>query len=297
MKPNKKSFKAFSLIELSIVILIIGILVAGVTSSSRLIKRMKITVAQNLTQSSPIPSIKDLAVWYETSLDKSFLDAEESDQTPISTWFDNNFQSSYKIDFKQTTVASQPKYSEGVINSLPAVKFDGVDDFLLASPAGISGNGLTLFIVGQRSNYTGSYQAGITGLATSKGHWDDCLGGGSFILFADYNTSIATCSNIATYYGTIPHPGNSIPFVYDIVMTQTTSNMFINGASASNTSASFSFLFDALRAGCRYNSSSNNTAFYNGFMAEIIIYSRALNTEERKAVEAYLGRKYAIKVS
>ncbi|MFM7620926.1 MAG: hypothetical protein ACKO47_04900 [Alphaproteobacteria bacterium] len=64
MKFNKKSFKAFPLIELPIVILIIGILVAGVTSSSRLIKRMKITVAQNLTQSSPIPSIKDLAVWY-----------------------------------------------------------------------------------------------------------------------------------------------------------------------------------------------------------------------------------------
>ena len=34
--------KAFSLIELSIVILIIGILVAGVTSSSRLLKQMKL---------------------------------------------------------------------------------------------------------------------------------------------------------------------------------------------------------------------------------------------------------------
>jgi hypothetical protein len=62
---------------------------------------MKITVAQNLTQSSPVPSIKDLSVWYETSLDKSFIDAEESDGTPITTWFDNNIQSSFKYDFKQ----------------------------------------------------------------------------------------------------------------------------------------------------------------------------------------------------
>jgi prepilin-type N-terminal cleavage/methylation domain-containing protein len=39
--------KAFSLIELSIVILIIGILVAGVTSSSRLLKQMKLKVKHN----------------------------------------------------------------------------------------------------------------------------------------------------------------------------------------------------------------------------------------------------------
>ena len=36
--------------------------------------------------------------------------------------------------------------------------------------------------------------------------------------------------------------------------------------------------------------------FHNGFIAEIIIYSRALNTEERKSVEAYLSKKYAIKL-
>lgn len=37
--------KAFSLIELSIVILIIGILVTGVTQSSRLVRQMKIASA------------------------------------------------------------------------------------------------------------------------------------------------------------------------------------------------------------------------------------------------------------
>ena len=46
---NYRSKNAFSLIELSIVILIVGILIAGVTSSSRLVKRMKVITAQNLT--------------------------------------------------------------------------------------------------------------------------------------------------------------------------------------------------------------------------------------------------------
>ncbi len=294
---KKKLKKAFSLIELSIVILIIGILVAGVTSSSRLIKRMKITVAQNVTQTSSVASIKDLAVWYETSLDKSFIEAEKSDGTPITSWLDNNIQSSFKYDFKQATVANQPKYSEGIINSLPSVKFDGTDDFMMASSVGIYSKGLTAFIVGQRSAFSGGYQVGLTGLASSIGHWDDCLGGGSFILFADYNTSISTCSNVTTYSSTVAHPGNSVPFIYDIVITSTASNMFINGLSASNSSASFSFLFDVLRVGCRYNSSTGNTAFYNGYISEIIIYNRALNAEERKSVESYLSKKYAIKIA
>jgi len=44
----------FSLIELSIVILIIGILVSGVTQSSRLIRQIRIQSARNLTVNSPI---------------------------------------------------------------------------------------------------------------------------------------------------------------------------------------------------------------------------------------------------
>jgi hypothetical protein len=32
-------------------------------------------------------------------------------------------------------------------------------------------------------------------------------------------------------------------------------------------------------------------------MGEIIIFNRALKTEERKAVEKYLGQKWGIKVS
>ena len=69
---NKNKFslkKAFSLIELSIVILIIGILVAGVTQSSRLVSRMKQISVRSMTLNSPISSIKDLYAWYETSLD------------------------------------------------------------------------------------------------------------------------------------------------------------------------------------------------------------------------------------
>lgn len=295
MKILKKTTKAFSLIELSIVILIIGILVAGVTSSSRLIKRMKIIVAQNSTQSSPVSTIKDLAVWYETSLDKSFNDTEESDQTPITTWYDNNIQSSFKIDFKQATVANQPKYSEGIINGLPAVKFDGVDDCMLASSAGINGKGFSGFLVGQRIAYPGnSWQTYFTGGSVSSS--DDC-NTGSFILLADWTTAFGSCFNVGQWtYSNIAFPGNGRPFIYDLVVTPTNNSVYFNGASVSSVNSAFTYSFDSLRAGCRLVANTNNQ-FLNGYIAEIIIYSRALNTEERKAVESYLSKKYAIKIT
>jgi prepilin-type N-terminal cleavage/methylation domain-containing protein len=293
---NYRSKNAFSLIELSIVILIIGILVAGVTSSSRLIKRMKITVAQNLTQSSPVPSIKDLAVWYETSLDKSFNDAEESDGTPITTWFDNNIQSSFKIDFKQATLANQPKYSEGIINSLPSIRFDGVDDFLLASSTGIAGKGLTVFLVGQRVAWNGSWN-GIIG-ALGPGQIDDTGNGTGLSIFFDNGSSITSVATPmyanAQFMSSITHPGNGSPYIFENVFSGTTDLIYVNGVASASYTINSSFLFDSIRVGCAYY--NNPFRFYNGYISEIIIYSRGLNTEERKAVEAYLSKKYSIKI-
>ena len=61
-KLRKKIFhKAYSMMEMSLLILIIGILVAGVTQGSRLIQQFRLQNARTLTQSSPVASIKDLA--------------------------------------------------------------------------------------------------------------------------------------------------------------------------------------------------------------------------------------------
>ncbi len=292
MKKNLKINKAFSLIELSIVILIIGILVAGVTSSSRLIKRMKITVAQNMTQSSPVPSIKDLSVWYETSLDKSFIDTEESDGTPITNWFDNNIQSSFKYDFKQATIANQPKFSEGIINNLPAIKFDGVDDHMVATSVGISGKGLTAFIVGQRVGWSAPFNVSLAGLVAGQ---NDDTGTGSVVAFADFGNYFVSGTGLQWFsnYGS-NYLGNGSPFILDTVFNGTMNLIYLNGLAGTGYNINTSFIIDSLRVGCKY---SNAPAyFFNGYISEIIIYSRALNTEERRAVEAYLSKKYSIKV-
>ena len=72
---KNKKLLAFSLIELSIVVLIIGILIAGVTQGSRLIRQSKIKTAQNQTTNSPVNSITGLNLWLETTLDDSVISA------------------------------------------------------------------------------------------------------------------------------------------------------------------------------------------------------------------------------
>ena len=80
--PNKTMVfnikKAFFLIELSIVILIIGILVTGVTQSSRLVSRIKLISLQSLTRSTDVVTVNGLSLWLETVLDNSITNSSGS---------------------------------------------------------------------------------------------------------------------------------------------------------------------------------------------------------------------------
>ncbi len=49
---KRQNLKAFSIIEISVAILVIGILVAGITQASRLVGESGLRVARNLTTNS-----------------------------------------------------------------------------------------------------------------------------------------------------------------------------------------------------------------------------------------------------
>ena len=79
-KPNK----AFSLVELSIVILIIGILIAAVGQGVDLVQDSRLSAARMLTQSSRVNSIKNLVTWLETTSEKSFDTTEAVDASTVT---------------------------------------------------------------------------------------------------------------------------------------------------------------------------------------------------------------------
>ena len=67
MSKNLKPNKGFSLIEISVVILILAILVYGISTGIDLYRDAKISIAKNLTAKSPVPRISELSLWLEAS--------------------------------------------------------------------------------------------------------------------------------------------------------------------------------------------------------------------------------------
>ena len=138
MKKNK----AFSLVELSVVILIIGILIAGVTQSGRLIRQIKLSTARSLTSSSDVASIRDVTAWFEATTPGVFTDingnTDIDDKSKLRAWRDVNPQKSIsdkpimkngEIYSSGSTLTAtnntEPKYIISGINGLPSVYFDG----------------------------------------------------------------------------------------------------------------------------------------------------------------------------
>jgi prepilin-type N-terminal cleavage/methylation domain-containing protein len=293
MKKNYKS--AFSLIELSIVILIIGILIAGVTQATRLVTQARLNSARTITQSSPVGSIKDLYLWLETTSEKSFDDAETQDNNVITNWYDINPQSPSKFTLTEGTTANKPTYKSSLINGLPALTFDGVNDRLTSTiNFGITGNpAFTIFSV-VAVNGGANYGTWV--------YWGTS-GNGKTLVFSRHT---ATTEVFAGFFGSgqyfAPTTGAiTNTTIYSWVRqaggtTLVGNSLYSNGAvqtlSNENAASTPDFGVDTFKVGY-----TNDPVFFGGNIAEIIIFTRDLKTEERRAVEAYLGKKWGIKVS
>lgn len=290
MQNKTISQKAFSLIEVSIVLLIIGILVAGVTQGSRLVRASRLQTAQNLTVNSPVAGIPNLSAWWETSLESSFLAAEAVDSTAISTWYDNNPQSSYKNNLSQTTATNKPTFYENVFNgAIPAIRFDGTNDFMPFDGTPLIGTPYTIFIVEQR-------RVANAGIMTILGGTNNGTTNGNMHLGYRSNTTVthAQFSNDVDY--TITAFSSIVPRIHTFWLSTTSGKKYyLNGGTTA----------DATSAGqtatmVSYSGSSIGRSvwlYYNGDIAEIIIFTRSLKDEERQSIETYLSKKYGIGIS
>lgn len=283
-----RSKKAFSLIELSIVILIIGILIAGVTQSSRLIKKSRLQTAQTLTESSPVAGMKDLALWYETSLEKSFDETAEEDGTAISIWYDSNPQTINKDNAVQNTADSQPKFMKDIFNdALPAVRFDGIDDYMDFDGTMVVGISYTIFVVEQRrSSGSPSFFIAGAGDGVTNGNLTlGYIGGGGYVSFGHFGNDLNY--NIAGYTSPIARIHS---FLFNTTSGKT---YYLNG----NNVASEPTQTEALVQNPGASLGKFFSDYYNGDIAEVIIFTRALKTEERQSIENYLSKKYKITLS
>lgn len=268
------SKKAFSLIELSIVILIVGIIVAGVTQSSRLVTHFKISSARNLTKNSPLHNIRNPIAWYESTLEESFdktIDPGSSTANRVANWYDVNSQSNYKNNASQSAQSSQPTYVLNGINGIPAVNFNGSSQFLTLPNGTVPYNNssYTIFFVSSFSSICncGLLGSGNYGSSNRVNAFRSALGG---LLNYWWGNDILTPSNIVS-----ANVGYVITFSYD----QTTTNriIYLNGTQVriDNPSANQS------TSANNTIGTTNTSEYMNGNIGEIIIFDRALASSER----------------
>jgi len=117
--------RAFSLFEISIIVLIIGVLLLAVSEAIDLVADSKLNSARSLTKGAQILRMSNLVLWVETSTEESWLDSLREDGEYINSsnkpvfWYDLSQQISTDLGFK---FGGNFLYREGSYGSLPRIK-------------------------------------------------------------------------------------------------------------------------------------------------------------------------------
>lgn len=284
----KKS--AFTIIELSVVLAIIIFLVSGIIGSSVMIKNARLASARNTTVDSNISNISGLLAWYETSLKESFLTAQRTENSQLSSWFDISPQSIANQRNTLTKSAnSSVVYIENGINNIPSIRFNGSDKFTIASLFQGSSNQITVFLV-LKPEFTPSstqiipFDAHVAQSRFSLGIKNNAVqlnaGSGSDTLTAANPANFINSKNyiICAYFNL----SNSMVFVNDL------NNMAGNSQINAGTNA---------LTGLSIGADKNTASGFTGLISEVIIFNRPLKLDERRNVMSYLSTKYKINIT
>jgi len=283
--PQQNLQRAFSIIEMSIVVLIISILIGSISATRAMINKARLSNAQSLTQNSIVHNLSDdLVMWLETSLDTSFIASEvKNDLSKISIWRDNNKNTETKNNAVQTNSSIQPNIVKNAFyNSIPGVRFTG--QLMTFNGAPLIRSSYTIFVVEQRRD-SGSSRYFIGGSdATCNSNLT--LGYRSNGVF----TQAHWCHDIDA---SVPNYTSPIPRVHTIYFNNSIGKRYSINGTLINSSTS---QLNSIQA---YNNPAIGRSFswyYLGDIGEVIIFKRSLNNDEIKAVENYLGSKFGIAV-
>ena len=273
---------AFSLLEISIVLVIISILTTIIISSTTLLKLAHLNSARNITKSAVARDISGMILWLDAVSAASFDDEFIEDGDEVTNW--NDIKSSHLEPYvaTQATAINKPIYHDNILNKLPAVTFDGVNDFL--SIANFQANGyLTVFVVGQFVPAASFFIEQSSDASSSNGFYFNGNGNAPTTVS---RSSDSTNINNSGWFGerlgvaVMRYNGTNISYKLN-------NGAFINSADPDATN---NIVIDDLFIGAR-NGTSN---FTNGNFGEIIIYDRALTDNEVDKVVTYLDQKWDI---
>ena len=291
-KKSSQTKSAFSLIELSVVILIVGILVIGVTKGKKVLDGAKLASARSLTISSPVVSMENLVLWLDATDNSTIATGTvgiktygaPSDNSFVTDWKDKNPTSTSTYAVSAIADTNRPKYIQSGIDGLPTLQFDGTDDYLRNINGIISDgkDGYTAIAVFKANDIR---QA----LIFSQG---DCAPNGSAAgIYMEFGS--AGSWGCGTGYYTAPYKA-SVPYVVVVRINKTQTNtdtIYLNNYTSAGSQP-----YVQLKSGAIAVGNGANSQFFKGYISEIVVFDRALTNAEITTIQQYLSGKYGIKL-
>lgn len=200
---------------------------------------------------------------------------------PVTTWKD---ESGNGRNATQDTAAKKPTYKRGIINGLPVVRFDGVDDVLVTAAfqtfpskrGAIFVVAKTGAIVGDRTVLGATYTVDIG--------WVLSHDVGALDLY--WYDKVAS----QTLEAVDPTGWD----IWEVVRTSDTSLTFLRNGVQKNTITIANNQPDSVVFNI---GGANSSGTWNSDIAEVILYEGAKSPSERARVRRYLGRKYLLPVT
>lgn len=208
----------------------------------------------------------------------------------VTQWTDQSGNNRLAV---QSSTASQPMLISNAVNGLPAVRFDGIDDFLTFNLPVNGLTGMTMMIVAAN---TVNHAAGSSQAEHAALFWNETPLWGTVYLTplqskVHFRFGTTQIGNQPVY--TRPVTTGTAFTISTAVKNGSTESLYVNGSLVLAQGGKLTTI-----AGCRDTGNIgrgyNDNTYYSGDIAEVLVYTRALTSAERQTVESYLCDKYAI---
>lgn len=261
--------KAFSLIEISVVLIVVAILATALMQSNFLVSLSRLNSAKSLTNKAIENNPQSLVAWYETSSDISLVKGENNENFLITKWHNINSQnrSSESNDLSSINV----KYKKEGINNLPSLQFQGDGKLFVNNLKQGKLIQATIFFV----------------------FMPDFSSNNQMTIFDSANTNNQTAILISRSMLNANIGESSKPYIMAFYLNGENSKFFLNNSQNFTNFNGGVNLINGVSIG--NNSGSSNG--FSGFISEVIIFDSPLKLEARQNIFNYLAKKYNIAIT
>jgi hypothetical protein len=227
------------------------------------------------------------------ALDATALAQQLPVGSAVTSWTDSSGQGN-------TAVAGSgaPTLVASAIGGRPAVRFDGIDDFLVL-PAGFSDftGGMSLYIVVRPAVLTSGFKMLLLGNGANKQNIGFGRGGSTAGLQYFTNNS----SGAVTWFNTSNGLVAGEAAMFSVVQAAGAANGTSYGEVGKNGTALFGksmYVPPVTTRSVNYIGKSywGSDGMLRGDVAEVLLYNRALSTTEQASLRAYIAQKYGLPV-